>query len=147
MVPWMSEPRARVGVRGTGVPLRVEADGAPHVAIAIATRTGSTAFIPRIVRFCALKEGSSAGLPRLAEQLVAEAPAQPGFVSFRRPLSLDHQAPIRVFGRERPDDIGRRRDIDTRTQLTPRRECLGQKALAVQTAAVLIRHESTQRFI
>src|SRR5439155_23993170 len=51
MVPWMSEPRAGVGVGGTGVPLRVEADGASHATIVIATRTGNTAserlaFIP-----------------------------------------------------------------------------------------------------
>src|SRR5207244_3435316 len=43
--------RAAVEVCGTACPVRVEADGAPHATIAIATRTGNTAserldFIP-----------------------------------------------------------------------------------------------------
>src|SRR5438132_13730919 len=51
MVPWMSEPRAGVGVRGTGFAVGEDADGAPHATIAIATRAPNTAserlaFIP-----------------------------------------------------------------------------------------------------
>src|SRR5207253_9843888 len=50
-VAWMSEPQAGAGEGGTGVPIRVEADGVPDATIAIATRTGKTAserlaFIP-----------------------------------------------------------------------------------------------------